>query len=127
MRAPRIGVALVVLVSAVAAAAPEPELYRSVTTKQSRADISAFLVAPAERAAKARDWARAIPLYEALAVARGPGSAEQKQLATLWTLAGQNAEAADAWSTFAASATDNKDRAEAQAEAQRLAASPDPF
>ncbi len=119
--------ALVVLATTATARADEPELYRSVATKQSRVELSAFLVGPAERAAKARDWARAIPLYEALAVARGAASAEQKQLATLWTLAGQNAEAAEAWSTFAAAATDKKDRDEAQAEAQRLAASPDPF
>jgi hypothetical protein len=127
MRAPRVGVALVVLVSAVAAAAPEPELYRSVTTKQSRVDISAFLVAPAEKAAKARDWARAIPLYEALALARGAASPEQKQLATLWTLAGQNAEAADAWAVYAAATDDKKGRDEADVESKRLAASPDPF
>jgi hypothetical protein len=119
--------ALVVLVSATAAAAPEPELYRSVTTKQSRADMSTFLVGPAEKAAKARDWARAIPLYEALALARGAGSPEQKQLATLWTLAGQSSEAAEAWATFAAATDDKKARDEADVESKRLAASPDPF
>jgi hypothetical protein len=116
-----------VLVSVSAAAAPEPELYRSVATKQSRAELSTFLVAPAEKALKARDWARAIPLYEGLAVARGAASPEQKQLATLWTLAGQNAEAAEAWATFAAATDDAKARDEAEAEVKRLSASPDPF
>ena len=120
-------VATLVALATTAAWADEPELYRTVATKQSRVELSAFLVGPAEKAAKARDWAHAIPLYEALAVARGAGSAEQKQLATLWTLAGQNTEAAEAWSTYAAAATDPKDRDQAQAEAQRLAASPDPF
>src|SRR5512141_857652 len=73
------------------------ELYQTVATKKPRATLSQFLVKPAEKAAKARDWAHAIPLYQALVVARGPGSPEQKQLATLWTLAGQNEDAAEAW------------------------------
>src|SRR5262247_3641569 len=66
------------------------ELHDSVQTKTSRAKLSAALVKPAEKAAKARDWARAIPLYQAIVVARGPASAEAKELATLWTLAGQS-------------------------------------
>src|SRR5258705_1500268 len=65
------------------------ELHDTVQTKTSRAKLSVTLIKPAEKAAKARDWARAIPLYQAIVVARGPGSAEAKQLATLWTLAGQ--------------------------------------
>ncbi|TMQ10929.1 MAG: hypothetical protein E6J90_35605, partial [Deltaproteobacteria bacterium] len=70
-------------------------LYQTVATRRSRAQLSDFLVAPAQRAAKARDWPRAIPLYQALVVARGPGSHEARQLATLWTLAGQNERAAE--------------------------------
>ena len=85
------------------------ELYATVTTKKSRSDLSQFLVMPAEKAAKARDWAHAIPLYQALVVARGLGSPEQKQLATLWTLAGQNEYAAEAWTAYAAAVTDGKD------------------
>ena len=103
------------------------ELYATVTTKKSRSDLSQFLVKPAEKAAKARDWAHAIPLYQALVVARGLGSPEQKQLATLWTLAGQNEDAAEAWTAYAAAVTDAKDQAAATAEATRLGASPDPF
>jgi Flp pilus assembly protein TadD len=103
------------------------ELFHTVQTKKSRADISAFLTRPAEKAAKARDWAHAIPLYQALVVARGPGSPEQKQLATLWTLSGQNDEAAEAWSTYANAATDTKERGDALAEATRLGNAPDPF
>ena len=111
-----------------ASAAPgEPELYQTVETKRSRDELSAFLIRPAEAAAKARDWAHAIPLYQALAVARGPGSAEQKQLATLWTLAGQNSDAADAWHVYALAVTDAHERDDAAASAQRLAATPDPF
>src|SRR5262249_25135377 len=65
-------------------------LYHTVATKKPRAELSRFLVAAAQRAAKARDWGKAIPLYQALVVARGAASPESKELATLWTLAGQN-------------------------------------
>ncbi|HEY0251470.1 MAG TPA: hypothetical protein VGC41_08075 [Kofleriaceae bacterium] len=101
-------------------------MIQSVATKQPRAELSQFLVKPAAQAQKARDWARAIPLYQALVVARGPASAEQKQLATVWTLAGQNEDAAEAWTTYA-NATEGKDKTDAQAEATRLANAPDPF
>ena len=103
------------------------ELIHSVATKTSRADLSKFLVAPGDKAIKARAWAKAIPIYQALVVARGPASAEQKQLATLWTLAGQNAAAADAWSTYATATTDTKERDAAAKEALRLGSAPDPF
>jgi tetratricopeptide (TPR) repeat protein len=109
------------------AAPPAGELYQTVATKSSRAKLSAVLVAPAQRAEKARDWARAIPLYQALVVARGAGGPEGKQLATLWTLAGQNEDAAEAWRAYAAAADDARERTAALAEAQRLGAAPDPF
>jgi hypothetical protein len=102
-------------------------LYQTVVTRRSRAQLSAFLVTPAQRAAKARDWPRAIPLFQALAVARGPGSPEAKQLATLWTLAGQNERAAEAWSEFAGAAADPSEHGAAAAEAARLASTTDPF
>ena len=103
------------------------ELYSTVTTKKSRAALSQYLVKGAEKAVKDRKWAVAIPLYQALAVARGPASPEAKQLATLWTLAGQNSEAAEAWSNYAAALKDPKAKADATAEATRLAGTPDPF
>jgi tetratricopeptide (TPR) repeat protein len=103
------------------------ELYQTVATKKPRAAISQFLVKPAEKAAKARDWAHAIPLYQALAAARGPASEEQKELATLWTLAGQNEDAAEAWGIYANAATDEKAKSDALAESTRLASTPDPF
>ena len=103
------------------------ELAQTVTTKQSRVEISKFLVAPAQKAAKARDWARAIPLQMALVVARGPASPEAKQLATLWTLAGQNERAAEAWGTYASAIADTKERDAALAESARLAGFADPF
>jgi tetratricopeptide (TPR) repeat protein len=104
---------------------PAP-LHQTVATRRSRAQLSELLVAPAQRAAKARDWARAIPLYQALVIARGPGGPEAKQLATLWTLAGQNERAAEAWSEFAAAA-DPSERGGAAAEAARLTSTSDPF
>lgn len=110
-----------------AVAGTEGDLAQSVKTRKSRAELSQFLVAPAQKAAKARDWSRAIPLYQALVVARGPGSPEAKELATLWTLAGQNERAADAWKGYAESAADARERDNAQSEANRLAAFVDPF
>src|SRR6185503_170563 len=117
---------LAAIVIALAAIATTPahaeggELVHTVATVKPRAQLSEFLVAPAEKAAKARDWAKAIPLYQALVVARGPGSPEAKQLATLWTLAGQNDEAAEAWSAYATAAADASDRNAALAEQTRL-------
>lgn len=99
----------------------------TVPTKTPRAQLSAALVAPAQAATKARKWATAIPYYQALVVARGLGSAESKQLATLWTLAGQNEQAAEAWSAFAQATTDAKERDAAVAEALRLGGTSDPF
>ncbi len=118
-----------VLVSAPALADPPKtgELYQGVATQQSRVEMSAFLVARAQKAAKARDWAHAIPLYQALVVARGPGGPEEKELATLWTLAGQNEEASKAWAAYADAVTDEKEKAEALGESTRLHGAPDPF
>src|SRR5205814_2160855 len=52
---------------------------------------------------------------------------EAKELATLWTLAGQNERAAEAWKSFAENAADAKDRDNAQTEATRLGSTVDPF
>lgn len=122
------GLAIVIALAATTPAhADGGELVHTVATVKSRAQLSDFLVAPAEKAAKARDWAKAIPLYQALVVARGPGSPESKQLATLWTLAGQNDEAAEAWAAYAAAAADTGERNAAVAEQTRLTSTPDPF
>ena len=58
----------------------EPTAELSVPSRRrNRAPSSRkFLVKSAEKAAKSRDWARAIPLYQALVVARGPASPEQQ-------------------------------------------------
>jgi tetratricopeptide (TPR) repeat protein len=118
--------ALVIALIAPSIAAAD-DLYATVTTQRSRTEISQFLVKPAEKAAKARDWAHAIPLYQALVVARGVGSAEGEELATLWTLAGQNEDAAAAWSAFAEATKDATKKQHALDEAVRLGGAPDPF
>jgi hypothetical protein len=106
---------------------PSPPLYQTVATSRSRAALSEFLVSAAQRATRARDWARAIPLQQALVVARGPGGPEARQLATLWTLAGQNERAAEAWADYAAATSDPGERATARTEATRLGSVADPF
>ena len=103
------------------------ELVDRTPTRVARTKLSEFLVAPAKKAAKARDWARAIPLYQALVVARGPASAEAKQLATLWTLAGQNERAADAWAAYGNAVADKSESASSLTEARRLEGVQDPF
>jgi hypothetical protein len=103
------------------------ELYQTVPTKKSRAELSQFLVKQALKAVKDRKWAQAIPLYQALVVARGAASPESKQLATLWTLAGQNEEAAETWAAYGNATKDDKAKAEALATAARLTTAPDPF
>ncbi|MFN0253371.1 MAG: hypothetical protein ACKV2T_41255 [Kofleriaceae bacterium] len=106
---------------------PPGELFQTTKTSTSRAKLSEFLVAPAKKAAKARVWAKAIPLYQALVVARGPASAEAKQLATLWTLAGQNERAAEAWGHYASGVTNPEEKATALTEQERLSSVQDPF
>ena len=101
--------------------AASTELVHTVATSKPRAQLSDPLIAPARRAAKAREWRKAIPLYQALVVARGPGSEEAKELAQLWSLAGQSEDAAEAWEAYAEATKDEKARAEALAEAARLA------
>jgi len=118
--------AMCVALALCAATASAEDLIDSVKTVRPRATLSAFLVKPATAAADKRDFPRAIVLYQALAIARGPGSPEARKLATMWTLAAQNEEAARVLEAYAAATTDPTARAEARAEAQRLSA-PDPF
>jgi len=116
-----------VAVCAATATASSAELVDTVKTTRSRTEISEFLVKKAEAAAQKRDYGRAIVLYQALVTARGPGSAEARQLARIWTLAAQSTDAAKVLEDFAAATTDAKARAEARAEVARLNANPDPF
>jgi len=103
------------------------ELYQRVPTKVARAKLSEFLVRPANTALKAKAHARAIPLFQALVVARGPASPEAKQLAQLWMVAGQTERAIEAWTIYAAATHDEAARTAALAEIQRLAGNTDPL
>ncbi|MBZ0237503.1 MAG: hypothetical protein K8M05_34615 [Deltaproteobacteria bacterium] len=96
-------------------------------TSRSRAEISAFLAAKAETAMKKGDRERAIVLYQALVTARGPASAEAKELAKAWTLAGQSEDAARVWEEYASASSDPAAKTEALKEAERLRTTPDPF
>jgi hypothetical protein len=127
MRFSRAAFALAFALRSASPAAADAPLYATIATKTPRAELSQFLVHDAEAAVKARDWAHAIPLYEALVVARGEASPEQQQLATLWTLAGQNTDAAAAWDVVARAAADDDVKRKATAEAARLRSAPDPF
>jgi hypothetical protein len=68
------------VIVALCATARADELVHTVETTAPRDELSAFLVAPAQ---KATDPAHAIPLLRALVAARGPTSDEAKQLAAM--------------------------------------------
>jgi tetratricopeptide (TPR) repeat protein len=89
--------------------------------------MSSFLAPSAEKFRKLRAWAKAIPFYQALVVARGSASADAESLAKAWTLAGQSEEAAAVWRSIAAATSDDEQRQRAQSEAARLSEHPDPF
>lgn len=99
----------------------------TVKTTKSRTEMSAFLLKTAEAAADKRDWKRAIPLYTAIVVARGPGSPEARKLASLWTLAGQRDEAVKVLREFMAATDDPAAMNEAKTEVARLEKNADPF
>ena len=117
----------VVVVLCAASGAASADLIDSVATTRPRAGLSAYLVKPAEAAATKRSFGKAIALYQALVVARGPASPEAEKLATLWTLAGQPEEAARVLTAFAGATTDAAAATRARAEATRLTSRPDPF
>lgn len=73
-----------------------PDLVHQVATSRPRPQLTKFLDAPARRAAAARDYRRALPLYQALALAHGPRSPAARQLAALTTEAEAAARTAGA-------------------------------
>lgn len=85
---------------------PKLDLVDTVETTKSRADMSADLVKPAEKAFADRKWGKAIRLYSALVVARGPASAEALKLAEAWALAGQPDSAVEIYDRIIASSDD---------------------
>lgn len=103
------------------------DLLASVPTKKSRTDLSAPLVANAVKAAKAKDFGKAIPFYEALVLARGYRSPEAKQLAQLWTEAGQVRQASETWSKIADALEDGSEKSTARETAKQLLAQYDPL
>src|SRR5262249_24157977 len=103
------------------------DLIASVKTSRPRAEMSSFLLKDAEAAAAKRDWSRAIPLYEALVVARGPNSAEARKLANLYALAAQRDDAIPILQAFVASTEEPAAMRDAQNEIARLQKGIDPF
>jgi tetratricopeptide (TPR) repeat protein len=118
-------VALALCVALVGSA--RADLVDTVKTSRSRAEISGFLADKAKTALKKGDRPRAIVLYQALAVARGPASPEAKEVARTLNLVGEIEGAARAWEGIAAATDDPAAKAEAQKEADRLKAMQDPF
>jgi tetratricopeptide (TPR) repeat protein len=97
-----------------------PELVETVKTTKPRADMSAFLVKDAEAAFAKRDWPRAVPMYEALVVARGPASAEARKLADAYALAGRRDDALDVLGRFSSTTEDPAAKKEADDAIDRL-------
>ncbi|HLL20482.1 MAG TPA: hypothetical protein VK427_00040 [Kofleriaceae bacterium] len=104
----------------------EGELHQRVATQRTRKQLSEFLVPLARKAEKKRDWATAIPLYQALVAARGPASPEAKQLAAIWQKAGQIEQATLAWVAYG-EATKGTEHDLAMTELRRLATQKDPL
>lgn len=114
-------------------AKPEPkdaeielDLVHTVKTKASRADMSSTLLKAAVAAKKKRDFPRAIVLYRAVVVARGPGSPEAVDLAEMWALAGKPEQAREVLGAFIATTTDPAAR-DAAIKARGALPAEDPF
>jgi hypothetical protein len=103
------------------------DLIDTVKTSTSRADMSAFLVKPAKAAVAKKEYGKAIVLYSALVVARGPGSPEARQLADLWALAGQNEQAVVVLDAYLAASSEPDQISEARTARQRIGGVNDPF
>jgi len=130
MRAEIVAIALAAAVGVAYAEAEVPasegELHQRVQTQTPRKKLSEFLVPLAKKAEKKKDWAAAIPLYQALVAARGPASPEAKQLAVLWQQAGQIEQATLAWIAYG-EATKGAEHDVAMTEIQRLSSLKDPL
>ena len=106
--------------------ASEGELHQRVPTQTPRKRLSEFLVPLARKAEKKKDWAAAIPVYQALVAARGPASPEAKHLAKLWQQAGQIEQATLAWIAYG-EATKGVEHDVAMVEIQKLSTQKDPL
>jgi hypothetical protein len=110
----------------VAAAPSEGELHQRIKTQTPRKKLSEFLVPLAKKAEAKKDWAAAIPIYQALVAARGPASPEAKKLASLWQQAKQIEQATLAWIAYS-EATSGAEHDAAIAEIQKLTTQKDPL
>jgi tetratricopeptide (TPR) repeat protein len=108
------------------APASEGELHQRVPTQTPRKKLSEFLVPLAKKAEKKKDWAAAIPIYQALVAARGPASPEARQLAVIWQQAGQIEQATLAWIAYSEATTGAQHDA-AMVEIGKLALQKDPL
>lgn len=89
--------------------------------------MSRFLADKVKSAVTKGDRPRAIVLYQALVIARGPGSPEARELARTLNLVSELEASARAWEAFAAATEDAAAKAEALKEAERLKNTQDPF
>lgn len=108
------------------ASASEGELHQRVPTQTPRKKLSEFLIPLAKKAEKKKDWAAAIPVYQALVAARGPASPEARRLAAIWQEAGQIEQATLAWIAYA-EATKGPEHEAAMTEVQKLSTQKDPL
>nr|MBA3502741.1 hypothetical protein [Deltaproteobacteria bacterium] len=131
MRGVGLGICLVIASAGLAFAeadvpASEGELHQQVATKTPRKKLSENLVPLAKKAEKKKDWAAAIPVYQALVAARGPASPEAKQLAQIWQQAGQIEQATLAWIAYS-EATKGVEHDVAMLAIQKLSTQKDPL
>jgi tetratricopeptide (TPR) repeat protein len=91
------------------------------------AELSQFLVGPAEAAMKKRDYAQAVSLYRGLVTARGTADPIALELAKAWRLGEAYDEAIDVYQQFAAATTDAGAGTKARQEAETLRNTPRAF
>lgn len=112
--------------------APEPpreplDPVYTVKTTESREKMSADLLKQAKAAADKRERAKAIVLYQAVVVARGPASPEARALADQWQLAGDGEQAARVLDRYIQASEDPKAIQEAREARARYEKTDDPF
>ncbi|RMH36836.1 MAG: hypothetical protein D6689_21750, partial [Deltaproteobacteria bacterium] len=106
---------------------PAPRTAPRFPTTRPPAELSEFLVKPAERAMEQKRYARAVSLYSGLRAARGDADPSALQLAKAWNLANQYEEAARVYEAFARATTDLEKRDYALEQVARLREFQNPF
>jgi tetratricopeptide (TPR) repeat protein len=92
-----------------------------IKTTETREKMSELLVKPGKKAMKDRKYELAITIYKALVTARGAGSDAAVELATAWTLQGQNFRAVAVYDSYIALVDDPDKLKKAKTERDRLA------